>query len=218
MNSIIKYSIIAAISAASLPAGAKVYECNVGGVTVYTSRPSANCHTPDLPRIGSYTSIAPRVAPPPREPAAQASAAPASPRRASMSTNRAANAPIRTAPPLQTAFGQQRPPHHFGTRTGQRTAGFGIRAKRTECRPRAEKPKPRQPAHGQHPRPPSKYPGPSARIEPDVGCPNAENPETRCRFQDFCFYTAFSDGLLRGSGRLKALMPIQIPVSYVLVR
>ena len=103
MNSIIKYSIIAAISAASLPAGAKVYECNVGGVTVYTSRPSANCHTPDLPRIGSYTSIAPRVAPPPREPAAQASAAPASPRRASMSTNRAANAPIRTAPPLQTA-------------------------------------------------------------------------------------------------------------------
>ena len=93
MNSIIKYSIIAAISAASLPAGAKVYECNVGGVTVYTSRPSANCHTPDLPRIGSYTSIAPRVAPPPREPAAQASAAPGSPRRASMSTNRAANAP-----------------------------------------------------------------------------------------------------------------------------
>ena len=118
MNSIIKYSIIAAISAASLPAGAKVYECNVGGVTVYTSRPSANCHTPDLPRIGSYTSIAPRVAPPPREPAAQASAAPASPRRASMSTNRAANAPIRTAPPLQTAdAGLPKPSGSSGRRT-----------------------------------------------------------------------------------------------------
>ena len=113
MNSIIKYSIIAAISAASLPAGAKVYECNVGGVTVYTSRPSANCHTPDLPRIGSYTSIAPRVAPPPREPAA-----PASPRRASMSTNRAANAPIRTAPPLQTAdAGLPKPSGSSGRRT-----------------------------------------------------------------------------------------------------
>ena len=112
MNSIIKYSIIAAISAASLPAGAKVYECNVGGVTVYTSRPSANCHTPDLPRIGSYTSIAPR------EPAAQASAAPASPRRASMSTNRAANAPIRTAPPLQTAdAGLPKPSGSSGRRT-----------------------------------------------------------------------------------------------------
>ena len=114
MNSIIKYSIIAAISAASLPAGAKVYECNVGGVTVYTSRPSANCHTPDLPRIGSYTSIAPRVAPPPREPAAQASAA----RRASMSANRAANAPIRTAPPLQTAdAGLPKPSGSSGRRT-----------------------------------------------------------------------------------------------------
>lgn len=113
MNSIIKYSIIAAISAASLPAGAKVYECNVGGVTVYTSRPSANCHTPDLPKIGSYTSIAPRVAPPPREPAAQAS-----PRRASMSTNRAANAPIRTAPPLQTAdAGLPKPSGSSGRRT-----------------------------------------------------------------------------------------------------
>ena len=113
------------------------------------------------------------------------------------------------------AFGQQRPPHHFGTRTGQRTAGFGIRAKRTECRPRAEKPKPRQPAHGQHPRPPSKYPGPSARIEPDVGMPNAENPETRCRFQDFCFHTAFSDGLLHRTSRLKDAIP-QIPVSRAL--
>jgi len=81
MDSIIKYSIIAAISAASLPAGAKVYECNVGGVTVYTSRPSANCHTPDLPRIGSYTSIAPRAAPPPPPPPRPPPPPPPPPRR-----------------------------------------------------------------------------------------------------------------------------------------
>ena len=200
MNSIIKYSIIAAISAASLPAGAKVYECNVGGVTVYTSRPSANCHTPDLPRIGSYTSIAPRVAPPPREPAAQASAAPASPRRASMSTNRAANAPIRTAPPLQTAdAGQPKPSGSSGRRTilEQELANEQQALASAQNELSAARAQKNQNRASQHPRPPSKYPGPAARIEPDVGYPNAENPETRCRFQDFCFHTAFSDGLLR---------------------
>ncbi|MDO4878867.1 MAG: hypothetical protein Q3966_06185 [Neisseria sp.] len=83
---------------AATGAQARVYECRVGGVTVYTSRPSANCQTPDLPRLGMYTSLpAPkRVAPPPANTAAvqQAKA------RTSGGVARV-SAPIRTAPPMQ---------------------------------------------------------------------------------------------------------------------
>lgn len=40
--------------AAAPAAGAAVYSCEIGGVTVYTSRPAANCQTASLPVIGSY--------------------------------------------------------------------------------------------------------------------------------------------------------------------
>ncbi|MCF7529683.1 hypothetical protein ACOR62_07745 [Neisseria lisongii] len=34
---------------------AQVYTCHIGGLTVYTSRPSASCRLAQLPAIGSYS-------------------------------------------------------------------------------------------------------------------------------------------------------------------
>ncbi len=104
MNSIMRskknFLVFAMLAASSAGVQARVYECNVGGVTVYTSRPSANCRAPDLPRLGSYTSLpAPRrIAPPP---AAPAEAVPTQ-AKARGGTGRI-GAPIRTAPPMQMA-------------------------------------------------------------------------------------------------------------------
>ena len=47
----IKPAILAATLAAAFSgaAQAKVYECNIGGTTVYTSRPSPSCPSPPAP-------------------------------------------------------------------------------------------------------------------------------------------------------------------------
>ena len=42
--------------AAEAAYASKIYTCEVGGVTVYTSRPSGGCHSTDLPVIGRYSS------------------------------------------------------------------------------------------------------------------------------------------------------------------
>ena len=42
--------------AAEAAYASKIYTCEVGGVTVYTSRPSGGCHSADLPVIGKYSS------------------------------------------------------------------------------------------------------------------------------------------------------------------
>ena len=44
----------AAVSGAQ--ASPKIYTCTVNGEVVYTSRPSGNCHSADLPTIGKYSS------------------------------------------------------------------------------------------------------------------------------------------------------------------
>ncbi|MGF6148504.1 Uncharacterised protein [Kingella potus] len=86
---------VLAAAAFSDAAAAKVYECTIGGVTVYTSRPSASCRTPDLPKIGKYTSL-----PTPRSYTPSAATSPAAPRAGG---SMKASAPVRNAPPLQTA-------------------------------------------------------------------------------------------------------------------
>ena len=44
----------AAVSGAQ--ASPKIYTCTVNGEVIYTSRPSGNCHSADLPTIGKYSS------------------------------------------------------------------------------------------------------------------------------------------------------------------
>ena len=88
-----------AAAAFSGAAEAKVYECSVGGVTVYTSRPSPSCRASDLPKIGSYSSLpVPRSAP---QQFAARQDTPNATRR--VSVNKASAAPVRNAPPLQAA-------------------------------------------------------------------------------------------------------------------
>ncbi|WP_232304412.1 MULTISPECIES: hypothetical protein [unclassified Neisseria] len=90
-----------AAAAFSGAAEAKVYECSVGGITVYTSRPSASCRASDLPKIGSYSSLpVPRSAPQ-QFAARQDTTAPAATRH--VSVNKASAAPVRNAPSLQAA-------------------------------------------------------------------------------------------------------------------
>lgn len=89
---------------------AKIYTCVVNGDTVYTSKPSGNCHTADLPSIGRYSSArydAPRVvAEPPR-----ATAAPA-PTRNKTAKRQHVPAVANTAPAA---------PRNTGTSGGRRT-------------------------------------------------------------------------------------------------
>lgn len=56
-----KYLVLNLLAAASLllsPAAqaSKIYTCESGGKTVYTTRPQGNCHSADLPPIGKYSS------------------------------------------------------------------------------------------------------------------------------------------------------------------
>lgn len=104
----IKPAILTATLAAAFSgaAQAKVYECNIGGTTVYTSRPSPSCRTPDLPKIGSYSSL----------PVSPRAYSPATPR--SGGSMKASAAPVRTAPPLQTAeLNLPKPPGNGGRRS-----------------------------------------------------------------------------------------------------
>lgn len=43
-------------AAPSAVAATKIYTCEINGMTIYTSRPSGSCRSPDLPAIGSYSS------------------------------------------------------------------------------------------------------------------------------------------------------------------
>lgn len=104
----------AAILAAFSQAGhaAKIYTCVVNGETVYTSKPSGNCRSADLPPIGRYSSArydAPQPAAAPRA-SAPKSSTPA--RRAAGSNTRArqqAAAPAVAAPaPRQANTGSGR--------------------------------------------------------------------------------------------------------------
>ena len=90
----------AAVSGAQ--ASSKIYTCTVNGEVVYTSRPSGNCHSADLPTIGKYSSTrydAPALEMP--EPAAEAPskrAGNAKPAPKNTAKANPAPAPIRPAP------------------------------------------------------------------------------------------------------------------------
>ena len=88
----------AAVSGAQ--ASPKIYTCTVNGEVIYTSRPSGNCHSADLPTIGKYSSSrydAPAFEM--SEPAAEAPSKRAgNAKPAPKNTAKANPAPIRPAP------------------------------------------------------------------------------------------------------------------------
>ena len=90
----------AAVSGAQ--ASPKIYTCTVNGEVIYTSRPSGNCHSADLPTIGKYSSTrydAPALEMP--EPTAEAPskrAGNAKPAPKNTAKANPAPAPIRPAP------------------------------------------------------------------------------------------------------------------------
>ena len=49
-------SLLMFAAASGAQASSKIYTCTVNGEVVYTSRPSGNCHSADLPTIGKYSS------------------------------------------------------------------------------------------------------------------------------------------------------------------
>ena len=90
----------------------RIYECYIGGVKTYVSKPAGNCESLDnrelSKHLGLYTSIAPKPMPTvlsvdndsrPSQPKRAVSAAP----KAQTANNRARTAPVRSAPPLQAA-------------------------------------------------------------------------------------------------------------------
>jgi len=48
-------SLLMFAAASGAQASSKIYTCTVNGEVVYTSRPSGNCHSADLPTIGKYS-------------------------------------------------------------------------------------------------------------------------------------------------------------------
>ncbi|MDO5639073.1 MAG: hypothetical protein Q4G28_04320 [Neisseria sp.] len=96
---------------------AKIYTCVVNGETVYTSKPSGNCRSADLPPIGRYSSARydapqPAVAQPPRAAAQSQSSAPAR----SGGTSRNSVRPQAAAPAAVAT-----PPRNANTGSGRRT-------------------------------------------------------------------------------------------------
>ena len=91
----------------------RVYECYVGGVKTYVSKPAGNCQSLDdreLSRhLGLYTSIAPPKTAPAvltadsPSVAAQTAKKAAAPRANTANNTQARTAPVRSAPPLQAA-------------------------------------------------------------------------------------------------------------------
>lgn len=110
MKQIAKQPILACLLAALplLATAAPVYECTIGGVTVYTSKRAGACRSPDLPQIGRYTS-----APAPRVSQDELAAATGAAKPAAAAAKPAAarsSAPIRSAPSYQQAALQQSVP------------------------------------------------------------------------------------------------------------
>ena len=93
-------SLLMFAAASGAQASSKIYTCTVNGEVVYTSRPSGNCHSADLPTIGKYSSTrydAPALEMP--EPTAEAPSKRASNAKpAPKNTAKASPAPIRPAP------------------------------------------------------------------------------------------------------------------------
>jgi putative periplasmic protein len=95
-------SLLMFAAASGAQASSKIYTCTVNGEVVYTSRPSGNCHSADLPTIGKYSSTrydAPALEMP--EPAAEAPskrAGNAKPAPKNTAKANPAPAPIRPAP------------------------------------------------------------------------------------------------------------------------
>lgn len=95
-------SLLMFAAASGAQASSKIYTCTVNGEVVYTSRPSGNCHSADLPTIGKYSSTrydAPALEMP--EPAAEAPskrAGNAKPAPKNTAKTNPAPAPIRPAP------------------------------------------------------------------------------------------------------------------------
>ena len=95
-------SLLMFAAASGAQASSKIYTCTVNGEVVYTSRPSGNCHSADLPTIGKYSSTrydAPALEMP--EPAAEAPskrAGNAKPAPKNTAKASPAPAPIRPAP------------------------------------------------------------------------------------------------------------------------
>jgi len=95
-------SLLMFAAASGAQASSKIYTCTVNGEVVYTSRPSGNCHSADLPTIGIYSSTrydAPALEMP--EPAAEAPskrAGNAKPAPKNTAKANPAPAPIRPAP------------------------------------------------------------------------------------------------------------------------
>ena len=115
----------AAVSGAQ--ASSKIYTCTVNGEVVYTSRPSGNCHSADLPTIGKYSSTrydAPALEMP--EPAAEAPskrAGNAKPAPKNTAKANPAPAPIRPAPEVAATPAPIRPAPEVAATPAPKSSG-----------------------------------------------------------------------------------------------